>query len=151
MRQSKPAWLIALRFAVSLLGLPNGSADGAALEPSQVAVLVNKDTPISSQVGRMYEKLRGIPLPTSSVFHSAKIARSRPNSIGPRPLPPSRSTLKQILRSAAFSPLQEFHTPSRQPTARTKALLSITSWPWSCGNNRETGKEVSRTLFFLGA
>ena len=61
MRQSKPAWLIALRFAVSLLGLPNGSADGAALEPSQVAVLVNKDTPISSQVGRMYEKLRGIP------------------------------------------------------------------------------------------
>ena len=33
----------------------------AALEPSQVLILVNKDTPISSQIGRMYEKLRGIP------------------------------------------------------------------------------------------
>lgn len=33
----------------------------AALEPKQVLVLVNKDTPISSQVGRMYQKLREIP------------------------------------------------------------------------------------------
>ena len=33
----------------------------AALGPKQVLVLVNKDTPISSQVGRMYEKLREIP------------------------------------------------------------------------------------------
>lgn len=33
----------------------------AALEPSQVLVLVNKDTPISAQVGRMYQRLREIP------------------------------------------------------------------------------------------
>lgn len=33
----------------------------AALEASQVLILVNKDTPISSQVGRMYQKLREIP------------------------------------------------------------------------------------------
>src|ERR1035438_798807 len=33
----------------------------AALDPSQVLVLENQDTPISSQVGRMYEKLREIP------------------------------------------------------------------------------------------
>jgi hypothetical protein len=33
----------------------------AALEAKQVLVLVNKDTSISSQVGRMYEKLRAIP------------------------------------------------------------------------------------------
>src|ERR1035438_7874413 len=33
----------------------------AALEPSQVLILVNKDTPISSQVRRMYQRLREIP------------------------------------------------------------------------------------------
>ena len=39
----------------------SGSAAWAALVPSQVLILVNKDTPISSQVARMYEKLREIP------------------------------------------------------------------------------------------
>ena len=33
----------------------------AALEPKEVLVLVNKDTPTSSQVGRMYQRLREIP------------------------------------------------------------------------------------------
>ena len=33
----------------------------AALEPKQVLVLVNKDTALSSQVGRMYQRLRAIP------------------------------------------------------------------------------------------
>ena len=33
----------------------------AALEPRHVLVLVNKDTPISSRVGRMYQRLREIP------------------------------------------------------------------------------------------
>src|ERR1039457_3763813 len=33
----------------------------AALEPKQVLVLVNKDTPTSSQVARMYQRLREIP------------------------------------------------------------------------------------------
>jgi uncharacterized protein (TIGR03790 family) len=32
-----------------------------ALTPSEVLILVNKDTPISSEVAKMYEKLRGIP------------------------------------------------------------------------------------------
>lgn len=33
----------------------------AALEPSEVLVLVNQDTPISTQIARMYEMRRGIP------------------------------------------------------------------------------------------
>jgi uncharacterized protein (TIGR03790 family) len=57
----KPAWLSALRFLVCLLPFASGSFAWAALDPPRVAVLVNKDTPISSQVGRMYEKLRDIP------------------------------------------------------------------------------------------
>jgi uncharacterized protein (TIGR03790 family) len=46
---------------ISLLLLSGAPAAWAALTPSQVAVLINKDTPISSQVGRMYGKLREIP------------------------------------------------------------------------------------------
>jgi uncharacterized protein (TIGR03790 family) len=39
-----------------------GVAPGwAALEPSQLFILVNKDTPVSAQVARMYVKLRAIP------------------------------------------------------------------------------------------
>lgn len=48
-------------FAVCLLLLSSGCFVWAALDPSQVAVLVNKDIPLSSQVGRMYEKRRDIP------------------------------------------------------------------------------------------
>ena len=50
-----------LRYAVFALMHLSASVVWAALEPSQVLILVNKDTPISSQVGRMYEKLREIP------------------------------------------------------------------------------------------
>src|ERR1039458_2575144 len=39
----------------------------AALEPSQILILVNKDASISSQVGWMYEKLREIP--AANVLH----------------------------------------------------------------------------------
>src|ERR1035441_2218368 len=48
-------------FLVCLLIACTAPSAGAALEPRQVLVLVNKDTPISSQVGRMYQKLREIP------------------------------------------------------------------------------------------
>ena len=61
MSESKPACLSAVRVFVSLLALFSGSFAWGALSPDQVLVLVNKDTPISSQVGRMYEKLRAIP------------------------------------------------------------------------------------------
>jgi len=37
------------------------SSAQAAVEPKQVLVLVNKDTPVSSQIARMYQKLREIP------------------------------------------------------------------------------------------
>src|ERR1700678_2975900 len=47
---------MALAFGVFLT---TGSA--AVLEPAQVLIVTNKDTPISSQVGRMYQKLREIP------------------------------------------------------------------------------------------
>ena len=57
----KPAWWSSLRFLVCLLTFSSGSFAWAALEPSQVLIVTNKDTPISSQVGRMYEKLRDIP------------------------------------------------------------------------------------------
>jgi uncharacterized protein (TIGR03790 family) len=49
-------WTMALAFGVFLT---TGSA--AVLEPAQVLIVTNKDTPISSQVGRMYQKLREIP------------------------------------------------------------------------------------------
>jgi len=39
----------------------SGSLTAASLEPKNVLVLINKDTPISGQVGRMYQKLREIP------------------------------------------------------------------------------------------
>src|ERR1700722_16448160 len=45
------AWFLALANSVAW----------AAISPSQVAILVNKDTPISSQVAGMYAKLREIP------------------------------------------------------------------------------------------
>src|ERR1035441_3313172 len=38
----------------------------AALEPKQVLVLVNKDTALSSQVGRMYQRLRAIQIGRAS-------------------------------------------------------------------------------------
>ena len=49
--------------ALSICGLISSipSLTGATLEPKQVLVLINKDTPISGQVGRMYQKLREIP------------------------------------------------------------------------------------------
>jgi len=53
------SWFSGLSFMVCFL-MPQCYAWGA-VEPSQVLVLVNKDTPISAQVGRMYEKLRAIP------------------------------------------------------------------------------------------
>ncbi len=58
--QSKSACLGAF-VVILLLVLSGGSIAAAGLDPSQVAILVNKDTPISSQVSRMYEKLRAIP------------------------------------------------------------------------------------------
>lgn len=61
MAESKAACLNALQVFVSLLAVSSGSYVWGSLAPAQVLVLVNKDTPISSQVGRMYEKLRGIP------------------------------------------------------------------------------------------
>ena len=48
-------------FLVCLLIACTAPSAGAALEPKQVLVLINKDTPISSQVGRIYQKLREIP------------------------------------------------------------------------------------------
>src|ERR1035438_2510236 len=51
----------ALSISTFLFVFWTAPAAWAALDPSQVLVLVNKDTPISSQVGRMYEKLREIP------------------------------------------------------------------------------------------
>jgi uncharacterized protein (TIGR03790 family) len=53
--------LSAQRFVASILCLGTPSLAWAALSPAQVAVLVNKDTPVSAQVSRMYEKLREIP------------------------------------------------------------------------------------------
>jgi uncharacterized protein (TIGR03790 family) len=41
--------------------LPGGPVAAASLEPLQVLIVTNKDSPISSQVARMYEKLRDIP------------------------------------------------------------------------------------------
>lgn len=61
MRALKPAGLVALPVIVTLLAIPSASFAWSALGPEQVLVLINKDTPISSQVGRMYEKLRDIP------------------------------------------------------------------------------------------
>ena len=49
------------RLLTSLLLLLNAPLAFAALAPAQIAVLVNKDTPISGQVARMYEKLRDLP------------------------------------------------------------------------------------------
>ncbi len=54
-------WLRYLSFFVGFLMLWSGTPTWAALEPSQVLILLNKDAPISSQVGRMYETLREIP------------------------------------------------------------------------------------------
>ncbi len=58
---SRRTCLIVLRFVVCVFTFSSGCFAGEALDPSQVAVLVNKETLISSQVGRMYEKLREIP------------------------------------------------------------------------------------------
>ena len=60
-RLSKSAGSTALQFCTRLLLLSIPSLAGAALSPTQVVILVNKDAPISAQVGRMYEKLREIP------------------------------------------------------------------------------------------
>ena len=48
--------LFAVLFCVAF-----AAPSAAALEPSQVLILVNKDTGISSQVAHMYQKLRNIP------------------------------------------------------------------------------------------
>ena len=50
-----------LTFLACLLMACIAPSAWAALEPSQVLILVNKDTPTSSQVGRMYQRLREIP------------------------------------------------------------------------------------------
>src|ERR1039457_3354884 len=50
-----------LTLVACLVSLCTAPFAQGALEPSQVLILVNKDIPISSQVGRMYERLRGIP------------------------------------------------------------------------------------------
>ena len=60
-RVPRSGWSIVLAFAACFLVLGGGSIAGATLEPAQVLILTNKDTPISAQVGRMYEKLRDIP------------------------------------------------------------------------------------------
>ncbi len=49
------------------------TAAGAALEPAQILILVNRDTPISSQVGRMYQKAARNP----SGKHPQSFARHR--------------------------------------------------------------------------
>ncbi|MBI2815775.1 MAG: TIGR03790 family protein [Acidobacteria bacterium] len=57
----KQTWRVnvaCLTIAVLLAMLPSARAE---LNPSQVMILVNKDTPISSQIAQMYQKLRGVP------------------------------------------------------------------------------------------
>src|ERR1700734_2743105 len=50
-----------LGFAALCFLTGSGTASAAALEPGQVLIVTNKDTPISEQVAKMYEKLREIP------------------------------------------------------------------------------------------
>jgi uncharacterized protein (TIGR03790 family) len=50
-----------LRLAIALSGVFIEPFTPAAILPSQVAIVINRDTPISGQVGKMYEQLREIP------------------------------------------------------------------------------------------
>jgi hypothetical protein len=52
-----------LTFLAPLLAVCTAPSAWAALEPAQILILVNKDSPISSKVGRMYQKMREIPAP----------------------------------------------------------------------------------------
>src|SRR6516162_1739291 len=65
MRRTTPRYTRSRRnssFCLALLLLSwTGWSATAGLQPSQVLILVNRDLPISSQVGRMYQKLREIP------------------------------------------------------------------------------------------
>jgi uncharacterized protein (TIGR03790 family) len=56
-----PRWSLVFFFLFCFFLLWIVPAAQATLEPSQVLILVNKDTEISSQVAKMYQRLREIP------------------------------------------------------------------------------------------
>jgi uncharacterized protein (TIGR03790 family) len=91
-RPSMPPWLSPLRFALLLLSA--GPFAWAALDPSQVAVLVNKDTPISSQVGRMYEKLRDIPPANILTLYLGSERQITPDQYWGKAAPPIKKYLE---------------------------------------------------------
>ena len=85
-----------LPFVVWLFLFGSGSFAWAALEPSQVLVLVNKDTPISSQVGRMYQKLRKIPAANVLSLSLGTDRQITPEQYWAKAAPPIKKYLEQI-------------------------------------------------------
>jgi uncharacterized protein (TIGR03790 family) len=72
-----------LSFCLLAAGMALVCRAAPGLEPSEVLILVNKDAPLSSQVARVYQQLRGIP--AENVFRLAlgpdhQIARERYHS-----------------------------------------------------------------------
>ena len=83
-----------LRFIALFLLCLSGSPASAALQPSQILILVNKDTPISSQVGRMYEKLREIPAPNTFSLSLGTERRITPDQYWSKAAPPIKKYLE---------------------------------------------------------
>ncbi len=124
--RSKSACLGAF-VAILLLLISGESVAAAGLDPSQVAILVNKDTPISSQVSRMYEKLRAIPPANILSLSLGPDRQITSDQFWSKAAPPIKKYLEANPESPLHSPpLPESPTPSSQ-RARTKALLSITN------------------------
>lgn len=78
-----------------LLSLAGPPSARAALDASKVAVVVNKDTPISSQVGRLYERLREIPSANVLTLSLGSERQITPDFYWIKAAPPIRKFLEE--------------------------------------------------------
>ena len=88
-------WIIVLTLTGAFVSSGLGTVAGAPLDRSQILIIDNKDTPISSQVTRMYENLREIPSTNVLTLSLGAERQITPDQYWTKAAPPVKSYLEQ--------------------------------------------------------
>ena len=122
-----------------------------ALDPSQVLILVNKDTPISSRVAEMYQKLRGIPASNKLALSLGTDRQITPEQYWSNSAPPIKKYLEAHPEIRCI--VTTSGVPYRIQASDSKddgAAYDITNSRRFCGNKQEDRKRRQPNPLYAG-